>query len=190
MAHRHLYRRFLSLKNHQHNYLSRFHWVKMKISKRTNLRVCLSYQGMSSSNQVWRSSKHNPRRWLSHFLVAPQIFPPFHWSLLIQQMFYQVLSKKWVNPRNKRKIHKFNSSLKLLSSKCQRLSLSAILRRFFRERSSTWKPLLMNPSEMTAIWALKRREMILNIIIWRWEVLWVKSCLARDLTRVRQISKP
>lgn len=189
IAARHMCRRFLSLKNHQHSYLNRFHWVRTKILRMTCQRICLSYPAMSRSNLVWMNSKLKLRRWSSHYLVALLIYHPFLWSQIIPQRLSHVSSKLWVSLRNKRKVHKFNSSRKLLSSKCLRLSLSVILRRFFRERSSTWRRLLMNRRETTAIWALKRREMILNIIIWPWEVLWVKSCLARDLTRVRQISK-
>lgn len=139
IAARHLCKRYLSLKNHQLSSLNRFLWVKMKISRTNNRLVCLNYLEMSSLNQVWRNSKLRHRRWISHYLVAPQIFLPFHWSHLIQQRFFQALSKSRVNLRNKRKVHNYNSSPKPLSSNCQRLSLSPILRRFFRERSSTWK---------------------------------------------------
>lgn len=161
----------------------------MRIARRFRPRVSLNCREMSSLSLAWMNSKRKPRRWPSLCLVDQQTSLLSLWSQQILPRLYLVSSMQLKNQRKQRNPLRFSSSLKILYSKCQKLSLSPFLRKYFKGRSSIWRPLIMSPRETTAIWALKGRGMILYITISLWGVVWARCCLVRGLTRIRQISK-
>ena len=127
------------------------------MEKRHSPRVYLSFLVMKNLSQAWKNSRLKLSNSLSLCLVGQQIFLHSNCSQLTQWNSFQL---SWGNHQPLkilRSLHKFNSNLRTQSSRCQRRSLRVLLRKYSKERSSTWRLSIMSLREMIAISALKKR---------------------------------
>jgi|LauGreDrversion4_2_1035121.scaffolds.fasta_scaffold1105643_1 hypothetical protein len=127
------------------------------MEKKHSPKVYLSFLVMKNLSQAWKNSRLKLSNSQSLCLVGQQIFLHSNCLQLTQWNSFQL---SWGNHQPLkilRSHHKFNSNLRTQSSRCQRRSLRALLRKYSKGRSSTWRLSIMSLREMIAISALKRR---------------------------------